>query len=164
MSTLHLDPDQRTPAYWDALYKAEHGAPDPSPFEWSMLRVYTSARPGMRVIDVGCGRGRLAAHMAAWGLTVTGYDFSRVAIEDAQTKHSPLWEELTFVRHDFDTDPIPPDLRPNSVDVITCRHSLEFLDQTRFLTDAARWLVPGGARRSPRTSATIWLRRRRSTG
>ena len=39
---------------------------------------------------------------------------------------------------------IPRSLTPGSVDLITCRLSIAYLDQGRFTVDAARWLAPGG--------------------
>jgi SAM-dependent methyltransferase len=108
----------------------------------------------------------MAAHIATWGLMVLAYDFSAAAIEDARTSHQNLGDQLTFTRHDFNNDAIPPELVPGTVDIISCRHSFEFLDRARFITDARRWLAPSGvlhitthrARRMPPTATHQGLR------
>lgn len=134
----------RTPEFWDSLHESGYPIPDPSPVERHLFRAYTAPESGMRVIDVGCGQGRMTAHLANWGLRVTGYDFSGVAIETARAAYARYGDSLGFHLHDFDADAIPPELEPGSVDLVVCRLSLEFLDQARFLTDVRRWLKPGG--------------------
>ncbi|HEX6920353.1 MAG TPA: class I SAM-dependent methyltransferase, partial [Actinomycetes bacterium] len=42
--------------------------------------------PGARVLDLGCGTGRLALGMAAAGHTVTGVDPARASLEAARAK------------------------------------------------------------------------------
>jgi 2-polyprenyl-3-methyl-5-hydroxy-6-metoxy-1,4-benzoquinol methylase len=109
-----------------------------------MFRAYIDPVSGMRAIDAGCGRGHMTAHLAGWGLTVVGYDFSTVAVEDAKASHLGFGDLLSFRLHNFDADPIPPELVPGSVDVVMCRHSFEFLEQARFVNDVRRWLAPEG--------------------
>lgn len=43
---------------------------------------------GLRVLEIGCGEGRLAALLAMSGATVTAVDYSSVAIEHARKSHS----------------------------------------------------------------------------
>lgn len=45
---------------------------------------------GLRVADVGCGTGRVAAHLARRGARVTGWDFSPGAVEAASREHGHL--------------------------------------------------------------------------
>ncbi|HDI46405.1 MAG TPA: methyltransferase domain-containing protein, partial [Candidatus Methanomethylia archaeon] len=42
--------------------------------------------PGARILDLGCGNGRIAVHLARYGYKVTGVDVSPLPIEDAQRK------------------------------------------------------------------------------
>lgn len=46
-------------------------------------------RPGQRLIDVGCGRGELSAHLHEKGFDVTGVDYSRESIEFAKRAYPP---------------------------------------------------------------------------
>ncbi|MFI2204770.1 class I SAM-dependent methyltransferase [Streptomyces sp. NPDC020192] len=144
VSTLSVVHEWQTPEYWDRMYSTGYRAPDPTPFERQMFRNYTTVKSGQRVVDIGCGQGHMAAHMAAWGLTVTAFDFSSVAIEHARASHQDHGDLVTYARHDFNADAIPGMLAPGSVDIVVCRHSLEFLDQSRFLSDARRWLTRSG--------------------
>ncbi len=145
MNTLNVVHERKSPAYWDSLYRAGYRVNEPSAFERQMFRAYVNPESGMRAVDVGCGRGRMAAHLASWGLDVTGYDFSTVAVEDAQASHLAFGDQLSFRQHDFNADAIPPELAPGSVDIMVCRHSFEFLEQARFVNDVRRWLTPKGA-------------------
>lgn len=54
-------------------------------------------RPGQRVLDMACGRGRHAAVFARAGMRVTGIDISEVSIADA-AREVP---EAEFVVHDI---------------------------------------------------------------
>lgn len=42
--------------------------------------------PGARILDLGCGNGRIAVHLARHGYKVVGIDISPLLIEDAQRK------------------------------------------------------------------------------
>ena len=139
ITSLH---EARTPEYWDRLYGVGYTPDPPSDFERQMLRAYTGAESGMRVLDVGCGKGQLSAHMADWGLTVTGIDFSLSAITAAREMHSGR-ELLDFRLHDVTAARYPvPD--PCPVDIVVCRLAYEFIDGPRFEDRVRRWLRPGG--------------------
>lgn len=48
--------------------------------------------PGARILDAGCGTGRVAGALAARGHTVVGVDADRALIEAARTDHpGPRW-------------------------------------------------------------------------
>ncbi|MFF2205207.1 class I SAM-dependent methyltransferase [Streptomyces sp. NPDC058145] len=163
---VQVEHSRRSPAYWNHLYEAGYRVKEPEAFERQMFRNYATVKAGMLAVDVGTGRGHMAAHMAKWGLMVLAYDFSTVAIADARASHQSCGDQLTFAEHDFTTDAIPPELVPGTVDVISCRHSFEFLDRPRFLTDARRWLTSAGvlqitthrAKRMPPAAAHQGLR------
>ena len=42
--------------------------------------------PGARILDLGCGNGRIAVHLARYGYKVAGVDVSPLLIEDARRK------------------------------------------------------------------------------
>ena len=59
-------------------------------------------RTGERVVDVGCGPGRVAAFLADHGLDVTGVDVSPGMLEAARLAHP----DLTFVEGRLDELPV----------------------------------------------------------
>jgi len=67
---------------WNAtLYEQRHS------FVWKRgedLIELLSPEPGERILDVGCGTGRLAAQIAATGAHVTGLDLSAAMLEQAR--------------------------------------------------------------------------------
>lgn len=97
--------------------------------------------PGARVLDLGCGTGRLALGLAAAGHTVTGVDPARASLEAARAK--PGAERVTWIEG---TSPVLPDA---SFDVaVMTSHVAQFLvdddEWRRTLADLRRALVPGG--------------------
>ncbi len=103
-------------------------------------------RPGLRVLDVGCGHGRHASVLAARGLRVVGVDLSlrllgiaRVASQGWRSRHPPAWVEA-------DASALP--LRSGSVDACLCiavvHHLPQRSDRLAALTEIRRALVPGG--------------------
>ncbi|MFD0352908.1 class I SAM-dependent methyltransferase [Streptomyces sp. NPDC127110] len=97
---------------------------------------------GMRTaVDVGSGWGLVAKALAMEGLRTTGYDWSPVAVERARS-FWPNEKRLSFEVHDFLRDTAPRALTPGSVDVLSCRLVLPYLDVHRFMTDARRWVTP----------------------
>lgn len=97
--------------------------------------------PGARVIDLGCGTGRLALGLAAAGHAVTGVDPARASLEAARAK--PGAERVTWIEG---TSPVLPDA---SFDVaVMTSHVAQFLvdddEWRRTLADLRRALVPGG--------------------
>jgi SAM-dependent methyltransferase len=50
------------------------------------LRRWLRVRPGMRVLDVGCGVGRWSRYLAARGASVTGIDLSPTMITEARRR------------------------------------------------------------------------------
>jgi 2-polyprenyl-3-methyl-5-hydroxy-6-metoxy-1,4-benzoquinol methylase len=114
-------------------------------FPWSrdddfFLSVVDEGGPA-RVLDLGCGTGRLALGMAAAGHEVTGVDPARASLQAARAKpgaHRVCWVEGTsaVVRQ-----------RSFDVAVMTSHVAQFFVDDdewARTLTDLKRSLVPGG--------------------
>jgi 2-polyprenyl-3-methyl-5-hydroxy-6-metoxy-1,4-benzoquinol methylase len=67
------------------------------------LAPWLRVRPGMRVLDVGCGVGRWSRHLAARGAAVTGIDLSPTMIAAAQrrARAGPLRGECRFLVQDL---------------------------------------------------------------
>lgn len=90
---------------WDAaLYDDKHS------FVWKMaagLLELLDAKPGERILDIGCGTGHLTAQIAATGARVIGIDRSPEMIEQARAAHPSLQFEVVDARemkspHPFD--------------------------------------------------------------
>ncbi|MEO6229378.1 MAG: class I SAM-dependent methyltransferase [Ferruginibacter sp.] len=62
------------------------------------LIVHLKPKPGSRLLDVACGKGRHSRHLAQKGFDVTGIDLSEDSIEEALKFES---ETLHFYRHDM---------------------------------------------------------------
>ncbi|MFB6839759.1 class I SAM-dependent methyltransferase [Streptomyces sp. NPDC056361] len=140
---MTVDIQPRAAAFWDRIYSAPNTIFEPiPPYEIYHFQDRTGAAPGQTAVDIGTGLGEWANQMAQLGMRVTGYDCSPVAINRARELHRKA--ALDFVVHDFDLEPIPRSLRAGSVDVLSCRHSLHFLDVQRFLVDVRRWLRRDG--------------------
>jgi SAM-dependent methyltransferase len=63
---------------------------------WRLLEL----EPGMRVLDLACGHGRIANRLAARGCAVTGLDSSTVFLERARADAAELGVEVDYVAGD----------------------------------------------------------------
>ncbi|MBI2872811.1 MAG: class I SAM-dependent methyltransferase [Chloroflexi bacterium] len=98
-------------------------------------------RPGVRVLDAGCGSGVFAHYMASKGATVLGVDTNEDAVEfAARTFHQ---QALTFWKQPMHQITLPN----SSIDRILLSEVLEHLSPEYLATVAAefdRLLSPGG--------------------
>ena len=83
-------------AKWNAsLYDEKHS------FVWKMaagLLDLLEAKPGERILDIGCGTGHLTAQIAATGANVIGVDRSPDMIQQARSEHPAITFEVMDVR------------------------------------------------------------------
>jgi SAM-dependent methyltransferase len=117
-----------------AIWDAAGVRPELSSF---LDRGLVTARTHPRVIDLGCGTGSNAVHLAGLGFEVTGVDFSAVALAKAEARAAEAGVECRFVLGDLTTDAIPE-----------CRGPFDFLVDFGTLDD-----LKGDARR--RMASTI---------
>ncbi|MFE3558710.1 class I SAM-dependent methyltransferase [Streptomyces sp. NPDC059193] len=129
----------RQRAYWDALYARGLHSLELTEQELVRFRQHVQPEGWMTAVDVGCGRGDLAAAMARMGMLVTGYDWSDVAVRTARAVHGQ--RRLRFQTHDLVADPSPQLLVPGGTDVVACRLALQYLGDP-FLSHVRRWLRP----------------------
>lgn len=97
--------------------------------------------PASRVLDLGCGTGRLTIGIAAAGHTVTGVDPAKASIEEARSK--PGAADATWIEG---TSTVLPDAAFD-VAVMTSHVAQFFTGNDHFrntLNDLKRALVPGG--------------------
>ncbi|MFF1869778.1 class I SAM-dependent methyltransferase [Streptomyces sp. CB03911] len=125
--------------YTDGLDFAPLGAD-----ELTLLAEHVAApEGGGRALEVGCGTGELAAHLAATGYTVDALDLAGAALVRARARHQG--DGVRWLRLDIEHDD-PADLDAAGYDLITLRLVLAFIgDRTRVLRTLGERLRPGGA-------------------
>ncbi|MGW2860994.1 class I SAM-dependent methyltransferase [Streptomyces sp. NPDC001205] len=135
----------RSARHWNLAYR--HGATfrKVSEPELIMFATYVRVIAGeTKVVDIGCGTGEWTRTLASMGATVRGYDVSSVAISKARTLSPKEAGQPSYAVWDVDSDTAPAYLKPQSVDVLSCRLSLSYLDIPRLMANAGRWLKPEG--------------------
>ena len=123
-----------------ALYEARFPDPDRLAGRWAedCLRRHHA---GPRVLDMGCGTGRDAAHLHSAGRTVTGADLSEEMLAHARAEHpGPAYVRADL--HGFD-------LGRAAFDAVVCLDSSLLYCHTNdqldgFLASCRRALAPGG--------------------
>ncbi|WP_316779738.1 class I SAM-dependent methyltransferase [Streptomyces sasae] len=132
---MRLSPEQ-----WDNWYRT--GRPTVvSHKEAAFVYDHVALKPGTSAVDLACGTGQWTRQLAAWGLAAYGFDFSTEALRQASAAASA---NVTYARWDIDSAPIPHLLQPRTVDLVTCRYALPYLQHGRLMTDIGRWLTPDG--------------------
>lgn len=89
------------PASWDARYAATDLVWGVEPNRW--VSDVLAGRPAGSAVDLGCGEGRNAIWLAETGWTVTGVDFSGVALDKAATLAQRRGVTVRWVRADATT-------------------------------------------------------------
>lgn len=98
--------------------------------------------PPARALDVACGEGRNAVWLAERGWTVTGVDFSGVALGKGRQLAERRGVEVTWVEADVVTDGLPAG--PFEL-VALCYLHLPAADRAAVTRRAARAVAPGGS-------------------
>lgn len=82
---------------------------------------------GARILDAGCGPGRVSGRLAQLGHTVVGVDIDPALIDEAKTVHPAV----TWFAHDLSTLDLPSLGIAEPFDVIVCAGNvMTFLDPT----------------------------------
>ncbi|MPZ48746.1 MAG: methyltransferase domain-containing protein [Dehalococcoidia bacterium] len=130
----------------------------------NLLRI----QPGERVLDIGCGQGVLAPHVAARGALYTGVDLSRRMIERARRRHGRLGRFQVADACRLDE---AKGLDPASFDAAAFLVSLQDMDPVTPALKSAAWalkpagrlaiLTPHPAFQVPRQSGWGWDEQRK---
>ena len=98
-------------------------------------------QPGTRVLDVGCGVGRLMLRIARRGCRVTGVELIRADLRSARRLLGEVWQQVELIEGDGGRLPFADE----SFDFVTCTETLEHVaDYGLALRELARVLRPGG--------------------
>ena len=137
-------PDPRS--FFDAAYQGtapwEVGRAQPS-----LVALFREHPPASPVLDVGCGSGDLAIHLARAGLDVLGIDFSERAIAQARMRLEASRLNTTGSLELRVADALRPSLLRRQFGAVVDSGFLHVLapgDRDRFAGELASILVPGG--------------------
>ncbi|GAF07598.1 class I SAM-dependent methyltransferase [Paenibacillus pini] len=95
---------------------------------------------GQRVLEVGCGTGRTACHLARSGCIVTAIDNHQGMLAKARTRAKRQHASITFIEGDVTKLPFDD----HSFDVVFVESVTLFADPIAALTEYRRVLIPGG--------------------
>ncbi len=101
-------------------------------------------RPGMAVLDLACGHGRIANRLAAAGCQVTGLDASAVFVDRARADADTAGVTVDYVHGDMRDLPFADASFDRIVCVFTAFGYFDDEGNRAVLREAARVLRPGG--------------------
>lgn len=119
---------------------------------WRLLKL----QPGMAVLDLACGHGRIANRLAARGCEVTGLDSSAVFLDRARADAAALGVSVDYVSGDMRELPWTGRF-DRIVNWFTAFGYFDDTDNRRVLSEAARTLRPGGRLVMDLNNVTGWL-------
>ena len=139
-------------AFYEDVWEELPG--DPEPWAWGRRRalLLAEARPGERVLDLGCGAGRFVAALRDAGADPVGVELSEGALERA--RRNVPGADLRLVGAD---GALP--LEDGSVDLVWCSEVLEHVPDTAAVLSEARRVLRTGGRLLVTTPAHGRLRR-----
>jgi len=104
------------------------------------LLAFAKVRPGMAVLDVGCGTGTTSLALAGAGAKVTGVDISRPMLGLARERAAKAGLPVSFIEADASTYPFAPEF-----DLIFSRFGVMFFDApVAAFAHMRKALKPGG--------------------
>lgn len=101
-------------------------------------------KAGDRVLDLGCGKGRVAAHLASYsGASITGINIDQGQLDNAAAFAKKKGLPCTFLNQDFNDLPLP--FADNTFDCLYEIQALSYSkDLNKLFRELNRILKPGG--------------------
>jgi len=119
--------------YYDDYWSVKDEGLDPERIAYVVSKV----RVGDRVLDIGCGPGKMTQAVQEKEAQVTGVDFSNVIIEKAEARN------VEVVKCDVDSEPLP--FGEDTFDLVILTQTIEHLfNFHRVMGEIHRVLAPGG--------------------
>lgn len=102
-------------------------------------------KPGMRVLDLGCGKGRHAIYCAQRGIETHAVDLSDIALEvlSKEAGKNQLFELLKIVKADIKELPFPDSYFDALITINVINHGYK-REVERFFSEAVRVIRRGG--------------------
>jgi ubiquinone/menaquinone biosynthesis C-methylase UbiE len=107
---------------------------------WRLLEL----EPGMEVLDLACGHGRIAGRLAGRGCRLTGLDATALFLERARTDATAREVSVTYVEGDMRSLPWDDGRFDRVVNWFTAFGYFDDPGNRRVLSEVARVLRPGG--------------------
>jgi 2-polyprenyl-3-methyl-5-hydroxy-6-metoxy-1,4-benzoquinol methylase len=124
--------------YYEELWSELPEELAPPDYELRRAFLTRDLRPGLRVLDLGCGDGRFTAEIAAAGVSVVGADVAQAALDRAEARVP----EAEFERLEVDGE-FP--FEDGSFELVWASEVIEHVaDTARWLSEVRRVLVPRG--------------------
>lgn len=127
--------------YPQAIVALGHGSAHPGGFAATLAQLKRyPIPPGSDVLEVGCGTGRTACHLAKQGARVTAVDINPIMLRKASWRAAQEGVAVELVRGDACALPFPDD----RFDVVLVESVSVFVDTPAALREYYRVLKPGG--------------------
>jgi SAM-dependent methyltransferase len=142
MSRFGSDPREFFEFVYSDVPPWDIGGPQPA-----LSALFSEFPPADPILDVGCGSGDLAIHLARLGHRVTGVDFVETAITHARQKAANLPAEVARLLNFQVADALQPSLLGTKFGSVVDSGFYHLFDPEqgqRFLDDIASSLLPGG--------------------
>lgn len=147
---MHEQAEKAPPAWYDGFFESEWldylalGRPEQTRQQVEFIVDKLALKPGAAILDLACGRGRVAVELARLGFCVTGLDLSPRSLELAREAAHDAGVDIEFVRRDMRQ----LDAEESFDAVINVWTSFGYFereeDHRRALDAVARALVPRG--------------------
>lgn len=129
------------PQYFDMVFRDETAA-EVAFFQEAFRRF--AQRPVRRVLEPGCGSGRLVAAMAALGFEMTGIDLSQPSLDYLRRRLARRGLQAQILRADFTDIDLPDRFDAAFCTFNTFRHLTSETAARSHLRSVAGHLLPGG--------------------